>query len=329
MKLKTKFVSALTLAKVKFLKKRIPLAVRWQLTNRCPSRCLYCNLWQKPSPELSTSQVFSILDELAQMGTKRISFSGGEPTVRDDLGKIIDYTHKLGISPSINTCGVKVPEKIKELKNLDLMKISIDGPREVDNKVRGRKEAFDWAISAAEAAKKEGIKFTFCTTLTRYNLSSLKWMVNLARKYKTMVAFQPLKTIYRGVEDIHRLYPSKEEWHKAIEELRSLKKKYPQNIRNSFLLLDHIQNWPNYKKIPCWAGKIFCIIDVDGSVVPCDRVDYPTKNIPNAVKLGFKEAFKKMPEAKCSGCGFCGAMELNFLLAGKLGVLQELRILLG
>lgn len=329
MRLKNKISSGLALAKVKFLGKRIPLAVRWQLTNRCPSRCLYCNLWQVPSSELTTKQVLSILDELGAMGTKRISFSGGEPTLRDDLGKIIDYAFGKGISVSINTNGVRVPERIRELKKLDLIKISIDGSREVNNKVRGHEKAYNWAILAAEAAKKEGIKFTFCATMTRYSLGSLEFMVDLARKHKTMVAFQPLKTIYRGVRDMKALYPSEEEWKKAIEELKRLKRKHPKNIRNSSLLLDHIERWPKYQRIPCWAGKIFCIIDVNGDVIPCDRVDYQTKKIPNAVKLGFKEAFKRMPEAKCSGCGFCGAMELNFLLSGKLGILYELKELLG
>ena len=257
-----------------------------------------------------------------------IQFSGGEPTVRNDLGKIIDYTASKGISTSINTCGFGVPKEVGELKKLDLIKISLDGPPEVDKKVRGHKEAYNWAISAAEAAKKAGIKFTFCTTLTRYNLSSLEFMVNLARKYNTMVAFQPLKTIYRGVEDMNSLYPTKEEWHKAMRNLRELKRTYPENIRNSNLLIDHIADWPRYKKIKCWAGKVFCIIDVNGDVVPCDRVDYPTENIPNATELGFAEAFKKMPKARCSGCGFCGAMELNFLLSGKIQILRELERLL-
>lgn len=319
----------MALAKVRFLGKKVPLAVRWQLTNRCPSRCLYCNLWQMPSEELSTKQVFSILDELVLMGTRRISFSGGEPTLRDDLGKVIDYAVGKGISTSINTNGFRVPEKIEELGGLDLIKISVDGPEKVNNKVRGHKKAFEWVISAAEAAKKKRIKFTFCATLTRHNLNSLEFLVDLARKYGTMIAFQPLKTIYRGVKDMRTLYPSPEEWVKTIGKLKGLKKKYPRNIRNSNLLLDHIRRWPKYQKIFCWSGKIFCIIDVNGDVIPCDRVDYPTKEILNAVKLGFKEAFKRMPEAKCSGCGFCGSMELNFLLSGRLGILYELKRLLG
>lgn len=281
-----------------------------------------------PSPELTTEQTFSILDELEGIGTKTISYSGGEPMLREDLGKIIDYTVGKGISTSINTNGFQVIERLAELRNLDLMKISLDGPPEFDNRVRGHREAYNWAISAAEAAKKHKIKFTFCTTLTRYNLTSIEFMVNLARRYETMVAFQPLKTIYRGVEDMSDLYPTKEEWSEAMRNLRELKRTYPENIRNSELLLDHIENWPRYGKFRCWAGKVFCIIDVNGNVVPCDRVDYPTENIPNALELGFAEAFRRLPEARCSGCGFCGAMELNFLLEGKLEILPELKRLL-
>jgi len=328
MKLKNKIASALTLTKVRFLKQRIPLAIRWQLTNKCPSRCLYCNLWETPSKEMTTEQIFSVLDELAEMGTKRISFSGGEPTLRDDLGKIIDYTKSKGISPSINTNGFRVPEIIDQLKNLDLIKISLDGSREANNKVRGHKNAFYWATSAAEAADQTGIKFTFCSTLTKYNLKSLDFMVNLAKKYNTMVAFQPLKTIYRGVKNMDHLYPTPEEWKEAIKKLRKLKETYTKNIRNSNLLLDHIDHWPKYKKIQCWAGKIFCIIDTNGNLVPCDRVDFATDKIPNVLKLGFKKAFEKMPAVKCSGCGFCGSMELNFLLKGRLTVLSELTNLL-
>jgi MoaA/NifB/PqqE/SkfB family radical SAM enzyme len=140
-----------------------------------------------------------------------------------------------------------------------------------------------------------------------------------------MVAFQPLKTIYRGVKNMKKIYPKKSEWKSAIKNLKNLKKKYPENIRNSNLLIEHISFWPKYKNIKCWAGRAFCIIDVNGEVVPCDRIDYPTKNIPNCIDLGFKKAFENLPEARCSGCGFCGAMELNYVLQGKIEIFNTIK----
>ncbi len=328
MKLSNKFKAATQLAKVKLLGRRIPVAIRWQLTNRCPSRCLYCNLWEQPSPELSTEQIFDIIDQLKKAGTVRISYSGGEPMLREDLGKIIDYTVKKGISASINSNGYQIPERTDELKNLDLAKISLDGPRELDNKVRGIPEAYGWAVDAAEALYKERRNFTFCTTITKYNIDTLDFMVELARKYETMVAFQPLKTIYRGVKDMNDIYPSPEDWERAMRTLRGLKRKYPENIRNSELLLDHIESWPKYGKFTCYSGKAFAIIDVDGSLVPCDRVDYPRENTPSILEFGFEKAWSILPEAKCSGCGFCGACELNFLLEGNFKIIKELSNLL-
>ena len=328
MKITNQLKAATQLAKVKFLSRRIPVAIRWQLTNRCPSRCLYCNLWNQPSPDLTTKQIFNIIDQVKRAGTVRISYSGGEPMMREDLGKLIDHTANKGISVSINSNGYQIPEKLDELKNLDLVKISLDGPREVDNKVRGVPEAYDWAVDAAEALFDAGRNFTFCTTITKYNCDTLGFMVDLARKYNTMVAFQPLKTIYRGVKDMNDIYPSPEEWERAMRTLRDLQRKFPENIRNSELLLDHIENWPKYGKFTCYSGKAFCIIDVDGSLVPCDRIDYPRGNVPNILEFGFGKAWSVLPEARCSGCGFCGANELNYLLEGELEVFKSLTRLL-
>lgn len=306
------------------------MAVRWNLTNKCPSRCVYCSLWKTPSVELSTKQVFAVLDELSQMGTKTISYSGGEPTLRPDLGKIISYTAKKGISPSMNSNGFGFRARVKELGDLDLVKISLDGPKSVAAKSRGRPEAYDWAIEAAEAASKAGIKFSFATTITKYNLGSLEFMATLARDYGTMVAFQPLKTIYRGAKWNEEVYPTRKEWQQVMVTLRDLKRRYGENVRNSSLLIDYIEDWPKYKNISCFAGRVFCIIDPNGDVSPCDRVDLPIRSKPNLVALGgFKKAFIKMPDFTCSGCGFCGAMELNFLLGGKWRGIYEARKLVG
>jgi len=324
MKLKQKIETIADLAKIRFLGQKIPVAVRWNLTNKCPSRCTYCTLWKTPVSELKTEQIFRALDELAKMGTKTISYSGGEPLLRDDIGRIVSYTKKKGISPSMNSNGFGFTKRVKELRDLDLIKISLDGPAKVAALTRGRKEAYSWAIKAAETAKGAGIRFSFATTITRFNKDSLPYMANLAIKYGTMVAFQPLKTIYRGVKWNSKVYPSKSEWKKIMRVLRSLKRNYPENVRNSDLLISYIANWPNYEKLRCFAGKVFCIIDPNGDVLPCDRVDLPMGAKPNLVKMGsFRAAFEKMPVFSCSGCGFCGAMELNFLLNGKWRGLKE------
>ena len=325
MRLRDKISSVHTFAKVKFFGRRIPLAVRWQLTDRCSCRCQYCDIWNRGMKELSLQQIRSILDELAQMGTKRISFSGGEPMLRKDIAQILGYTKQKGISPSMNSSGYFVAEKINQLKELGLLKLSLDGTEEIHDRQRGRTGAYKQALGAARACKENGIKFTFCATLARNNLKDIKFLVKLAKRFDTLVAFQPLKDIYRGVKEMDFFYPEDKQWKEAVEELMTLKKRYPAHIRNSVLGLKHIKHWPRYKSLECWAGRIFCIIETNGDLYPCDRIDYPIAQLPSCVERGFKEAFNKLPEIRCSGCGFCGALELNFLLSYKFAVLKDIK----
>ena len=88
MKIKDKIFIGHSILKSKLLKKSSPLTVGWSLTNRCNHECKYCGIPNVKSNELTTEQIFSIIDELSELGTKIIQFTGGEPLLRDDIGKI-------------------------------------------------------------------------------------------------------------------------------------------------------------------------------------------------------------------------------------------------
>ena len=97
MQLKNQFKIIKSILNQRLFNKKIPLSVSWTLTNRCNKKCFYCNLPNITSKELTTKQTFSIIDELASLGTQRIGFTGGEPLLRKDIGEIINYSHSKGI----------------------------------------------------------------------------------------------------------------------------------------------------------------------------------------------------------------------------------------
>jgi MoaA/NifB/PqqE/SkfB family radical SAM enzyme len=88
--------------------------------------------------ELSTEQIFSIIDELADNGTQRVSISGGEPLLREDIGEIISHIKKKGMGCGLNTNGLLVPDRIEEVRKVDSITISLDGEREAHEANRGR-----------------------------------------------------------------------------------------------------------------------------------------------------------------------------------------------
>lgn len=322
MRIKNKKSVFLSLLKAKLLNKKIPLAVRWQLTDRCILQCRYCNIWRNPREELTFEKMLSILDQLMKLGTQTISFSGGEPMLRKDIGEILFETKKRKISTEMNSSGAMIPQNISKLKYLDFLKISLDGPENVQNFVRGE-GAYKIAMEAAKAAKINNINFIFTTTLTKYNIKQIDFFLGIAKEHDTLVAFQPIKSLYRGVKDISQLSPDVYEFKQSINKLIKYKKMKNLHFRNSLIGLKHIYNWPHYEKLKCWAGKIFCIIDTDGTLCPCDRIFYNTE-LPNCLKNNFKEAFFSLPEVLCSGCGFCGVLELNLLMALRFGTVRSI-----
>lgn len=323
MRLRDKIQSFKAVLKVRVLHKRVPLAVRFQVTNHCTLHCKYCNLWQTKTKELSTQEIIDIIGELLKLGTKRISFSGGEPLLRTDIGEIITYCKKNYIYPEMNSNGTLVPERIEVIKKVAFLKLSLDGPEDVHDATRG-KGSYQKVIKAADAAFENKISFGFACTLTKYNINSLDHVLDVAKKYDSIVAFQPLKQIYGGAKDIKDLAPSEDEFRKAIGNLISKKMSGNKNFRNSLVGLRHIYNWPRYKNIKCWAGWIFCIINTNGDLFPCDRISYNLQP-PNCISLGVKNAIKVFPEVHCSGCGFCGALELNYLMRFRIDVLPSIR----
>ena len=326
MKFINKIKSVRTMVQIGIFKKRVPLAVRWQLTNRCPNRCVYCNIWAEDrSHELSTAQIFTIIDSLKEQGTQTISFSGGEPLLRDDIGKILIYCDKKNISTSMNSEGGLVPKKVNEIQTLDLLKLSLDGPEEIHDRIANHKGSYQQVLLAIKAAQEKGVKTIFTATLTKYNISRLSFIMGIAKRYNTLVAFQPLKRLSKGLEHLEDIMPEEKEYKQAIAELIALKKRGDNSMRNSLCELEHIYCWPRYKKLECWAGKGFCMIGVRGELYPCDRIQYKTE-LPNCLDMGFKKAFEDLPlSISCEGCGFCGTLELNYLFSLKPGIVGTIR----
>jgi len=73
----------------KLLKRKKPLIVGWAITDQCNRKCDYCSIWRRPNRDLSTSVILQIVDALAESGTLRISFTGGEPLLRQDMGEVM------------------------------------------------------------------------------------------------------------------------------------------------------------------------------------------------------------------------------------------------
>jgi len=97
-----------------------PYRMDLAITYRCNNDCTHCyNARSRKFPEKTANDWFNIIDKLWDLGIPHIVFTGGEPTMRDDLPELIAYAEKKGQITGINTNGRKLSDKIFLQKLVD------------------------------------------------------------------------------------------------------------------------------------------------------------------------------------------------------------------
>lgn len=100
---------------------RIPIAGGFELTHRCNLACVHCyvnlpaNDREAKQRELTTEEVFGVIDQLADAGTLWLTFTGGEPLLRPDFCEIYEYAHEKGLVLTVFTNAALVSDKHIEL----------------------------------------------------------------------------------------------------------------------------------------------------------------------------------------------------------------------
>lgn len=140
--------------------------LRISVTDRCNFRCRYClptrGLEWLPREEiLSYEEIAAVVRELAPLGLRRVRLTGGEPTIRPDLHRLVAMLHALPAVEdlSLSTNGVHLPRLARPLREAGLRRVNISAdslhPERVAAIAR-RDLGFD-PLAAARAAEAAGL----------------------------------------------------------------------------------------------------------------------------------------------------------------------------
>jgi MoaA/NifB/PqqE/SkfB family radical SAM enzyme len=321
--------AAASLASVKLLGRSVPVAVRINVNNECHSKCRYCSFWHTPTEELSAQEWSVILLDLAALGTRRLSVSGGEPMLREDLGDILATAQDAGISVGLNTTGHSLPAHREWLQYIDFLKFSLDGRPEVHDRIRGYPGAFEELLAALDVARQEETAASLVVTMTSESIPEIPWLLDFAAEQGVLITFQPVMDHGHAHRTTRSTFPSREQYDGALARLREARRQRPGLVRNSLGALGALEAWPDFGDIRCFAGRAFVMIEANGDVVPCDRISYE-EAIPNVREAGIGAALERLPRVDCGGCGFLGSLEINRMMdwrpgavRGALSVLRE------
>lgn len=142
------------------------------LIDECNLRCVQCLYkldigFHVEKKEISFEDAVKLISDFREMGAKKLTLMGGEPTLYKSLLPLIKKSKELGYEyVRIDTNGQFKSELLEtpEFKMLDEVTFSIDGPtKEINDPIRGI-GSFDKCVNNIKIAKKLGynIDITAC-----------------------------------------------------------------------------------------------------------------------------------------------------------------------
>ncbi len=189
--------------------------VIWNLVRRCNLNCKHCYALSTDVDfpgELSTEQVFKVMDDLKAFKVPVLILSGGEPLLRPDIFEISRRAKAMGFYVGLSSNGTLIDaamsRRIAEI-GYDYVGISLDGIGAVHDAFRRREGAFDASMSGIRLCHDKGVKVGVRFTMTEANVGSLPGLLDLVDReqidkfYLSHLVYAGRGNRYRD-EDAHR-----------------------------------------------------------------------------------------------------------------------------
>lgn len=217
------------------------------------------------------------------MGYQVVSVSGGEPLMYDGLDAVLTHAKSLGLRTTLTSNGFFTgPERLDRLRRLvDVFAISLDGPPEIHNALRGSARAFERLETGLENVRKAGIPFGFIHTLTRQSWEHLLWVGEFAAAHGAcLLQIHPLERTGRAENQMAGEAPEEDVLAKIYVLAFALAGRYGDTMKVQLDLLycDHLREEPGLVYAEELAGQPnpaapaqclgLLVLEPDGTVVP-------------------------------------------------------------
>jgi len=159
--------------------------VIWNLIRRCNLTCKHC--YSIPGDvdfpgELSTADVFSVMDDLRDFRVPVLILSGGEPLMRHDIFEISARAKAMGFYVGLSTNGTLIDATLADrihIAGYDYVGISLDGIGPTHDRFRRKQGAFDQALTALRLLRDRSVKVGVRFTMTEDNAAELPALLDL------------------------------------------------------------------------------------------------------------------------------------------------------
>lgn len=291
-------------------------------TLACANRCTACEprarrWWGSGGRTLTVPEWAATFDELAALGFRRVTISGGEPTTYGPLAALVRAVRERGLEALLNTSGFGLDaSRMAELVDAGLQGIvfSLDSPwADVHDELRGRPGSWRRCLAAIRAAREHrgALWFSIRSVLTSRTLGDLARIIQLAAE----LGASSLKLSYlEWAEPGHPLLPSAEALARLSEDvipaaLEALSTLSPsvngfratgcratgEAVLKGLLFPEAVASLESYasgvyqpapERAPvCHIPRSLIILYGDGRLLPCNACEYSREALPGDFRV--------------------------------------------
>jgi radical SAM protein with 4Fe4S-binding SPASM domain len=253
---------------------KAPYRMDLALTYRCSNDCVHCYNETREKQELSSQEWKNVMEKLWKAGIPHLVFTGGEPTLRDDLPSLIEHAEELGQITGMNTNGRKLKDRayLKKLMDagLDHVQITLASHKEeIHESITKAKGSYRETVQAIKNCVEAGIYLVTNTTIMEQNKDTV---------LDTIAFLRQIGVEHIAVNSLIRSGKGKDAKGIELKELSSILQKGRDMGRLNGFEFRWYSPTPYCKLNPmsmglgmkqCSACKLNMAIEPDGKVIPC------------------------------------------------------------
>ena len=288
---------------------RTPREVDVEITSRCNLSCRYCYFFDHPEvvyEDLSTDAWLRFFEECGRCGVMKVTVSGGEPFLREDLPELIAGIVRNRMRFAILSNGTLVTDAmaavIARTGRCDSVQISLDGScPETHDACRGE-GSFEKALRGLRILQRHRVPLTVRVTLHRHNVHDLEHVARLLLEELGLDGFSTNSAGYIGScrQNAKHVMLTTEDRQEAMETLLRLSQTYEGRISAAAGPLAEARMWrhmeaarrkaapafPNGGRLAgCGCHHSKLAVRPDGVIVPCSMLAHMELGRMNADSL--------------------------------------------
>jgi MoaA/NifB/PqqE/SkfB family radical SAM enzyme len=286
-------------------------------------KCTFCNIWRKNffENEATTLEFKRRLFDCWDLGCSIVSFTGGEPLLRNDIGKLLEYSSKeIGLFTGLVTNGILLDKRIYGLsKYTDAVAVSFDvNDKQTFNRTRGV-DAFEKVKANIQYAKKMGIEIDLISVITKETFGFIDDTIEFAKSLELPIHFSAVDNVPREfMEESDSQEMKIAETDIILKKLREEKKKYKKiHFESDYFKFQSSGGFNNF--ISCSSASTTISLKPDASVaLPCPFFTLMSIKKDENLREGLKTEKARRIIKECGRWDFCKNCSVNCMYVVSL-----------